>query len=234
MLNRATRPDRPARRPAEPGRRGRADLRRSRPDRHQPRATRPAGGACRVPGRRHPRGDQAGPARSIPTKRPRDRRRARRPVDQPEPGRVGLRPRRRIRTACGGRPPFDGAEPKVHPTPAPFDELRATDPDVARWWNDHTIRDYASVAKRIQHPTAGLLCFDIEIVGAFTIRPAPRRLHRPAGFAHRRRPAAPGRLGRPDYQACARPPVAVRHHARLDPASRLSPAGAVGAPSARW
>ena len=45
-------------------------------------------------------------------------------------------------------------------------ELRAADPDVARWWDDHAVRDYASVAKRIQHPTAGPLVFDVEIVGA--------------------------------------------------------------------
>lgn len=47
-----------------------------------------------------------------------------------------------------------------------IDELCATDPDVARWWNDHTVRDYASVTKRITHPTAGPLAFDIEIVTA--------------------------------------------------------------------
>ncbi len=46
------------------------------------------------------------------------------------------------------------------------DELRRTDPDVARWWDDHAVRDYASVTKRIQHPTAGPLNFDIEIVYA--------------------------------------------------------------------
>jgi transcriptional regulator with XRE-family HTH domain len=46
------------------------------------------------------------------------------------------------------------------------DELRAADQDVARWWDDHTVRDYASVAKRIAHPTAGTLSFDIEIVVA--------------------------------------------------------------------
>ncbi|MFI2369245.1 helix-turn-helix domain-containing protein [Streptomyces sp. NPDC018833] len=44
------------------------------------------------------------------------------------------------------------------------DELRAADDDVARWWHDHTVRDYASVAKRIHHPTVGTLSFDIEIV----------------------------------------------------------------------
>ena len=37
---------------------------------------------------------------------------------------------------------------------------------MARWWDDHLVRDYASVAKRIEHPTAGVLDFDIEIVGA--------------------------------------------------------------------
>lgn len=46
------------------------------------------------------------------------------------------------------------------------DELRAADPQVARWWDDHTVRDYASVAKRIDHPQAGPLAFDIEIIGA--------------------------------------------------------------------
>ena len=45
-------------------------------------------------------------------------------------------------------------------------ELRASDPQVDRWWNDHTVRDYASVAKRIRHPDAGDLFFDIEIVAA--------------------------------------------------------------------
>ena len=45
-------------------------------------------------------------------------------------------------------------------------ELRATDEDVARWWDDHAVRDYASVAKRIDHPTAGPLSFDIEVVTA--------------------------------------------------------------------
>jgi hypothetical protein len=46
------------------------------------------------------------------------------------------------------------------------EELRAADQDVARWWDDHTVRDYASVTKRIAHPAAGPLSFDIEIVVA--------------------------------------------------------------------
>jgi transcriptional regulator with XRE-family HTH domain len=45
-----------------------------------------------------------------------------------------------------------------------IDELRAHDPEVARWWDDHAVRDYASVTKQIRHPIAGDLHFDIEIV----------------------------------------------------------------------
>lgn len=64
------------------------------------------------------------------------------------------------------------------------EELRAADPDVARWWDDHTVRDYASVSKVIAHPTAGPLAFDIEIVTArhqpdqvlvvYTVQPGSR------------------------------------------------------------
>ncbi|KQX74297.1 MULTISPECIES: helix-turn-helix transcriptional regulator [Aeromicrobium] len=43
-------------------------------------------------------------------------------------------------------------------------ELRGADPDVARWWDDHGVRDYASVPKQIDHPVAGPLSFDIELV----------------------------------------------------------------------
>lgn len=45
-----------------------------------------------------------------------------------------------------------------------IDGLRADDPDAARWWDDHTVRDYASVRKVIGHPVAGTLTFDIEIL----------------------------------------------------------------------
>jgi hypothetical protein len=45
-----------------------------------------------------------------------------------------------------------------------IDERRDTDADVARWWDDHGVRDYASVAKIIRHPLVGDLSFDIEIV----------------------------------------------------------------------
>ena len=57
-----------------------------------------------------------------------------------------------------GRRPHDGRLRRL------IDELRATDADVARWWDDHAVRDYASVAKLIQHPEAGRLSFDIEFV----------------------------------------------------------------------
>ncbi|POX57861.1 transcriptional regulator [Streptomyces sp. Ru62] len=56
--------------------------------------------------------------------------------------------------------------PHDHRLTALMDELRTTDRDVAQWWDDHTVRDYASVNKRIQHPTAGPMSFDIEIVCA--------------------------------------------------------------------
>ncbi|HEX4219510.1 MAG TPA: helix-turn-helix transcriptional regulator [Acidimicrobiales bacterium] len=45
-----------------------------------------------------------------------------------------------------------------------IDDLRAADLDVSRWWNEQGVRDYTSVPKRIVHPTAGPLSFDIEIV----------------------------------------------------------------------
>jgi len=59
-----------------------------------------------------------------------------------------------------------GRRPHDRRLSALIDELRAADSDVARWWDDHAVRDYTSVAKRIRHPTAGTLSFDIEIVAA--------------------------------------------------------------------
>jgi transcriptional regulator with XRE-family HTH domain len=47
-----------------------------------------------------------------------------------------------------------------------IDTLRAADPDVASWWDDHAVRDYASVTKHIRHPEAGDLVFGIEAVAA--------------------------------------------------------------------
>ncbi|MFI5841191.1 helix-turn-helix transcriptional regulator [Catenuloplanes sp. NPDC051500] len=45
-------------------------------------------------------------------------------------------------------------------------ELRATDPLVAAWWDDHGVREYASVVKHLRHPAAGDLHFDIEVMAA--------------------------------------------------------------------
>ena len=59
-----------------------------------------------------------------------------------------------------------GRRPHDRRLTALVDELRGTDPDVARWWDDHPVRDYASVAKRIAHPTVGTLQFGIETVAA--------------------------------------------------------------------
>jgi transcriptional regulator with XRE-family HTH domain len=53
-----------------------------------------------------------------------------------------------------------------HRLRALIDELRAADPDVAAWWEDHAVRDYASVTKHIRHPLAGDLVFGIEAVVA--------------------------------------------------------------------
>lgn len=43
-------------------------------------------------------------------------------------------------------------------------ELRSADPDVARWWDAQHVRDQSSVVKRVAHPAAGPLEFDIEAV----------------------------------------------------------------------
>jgi hypothetical protein len=74
-----------------------------------------------------------------------------------------------------------GRHPEDRLLRSAVDELRRTDPDVARWWDDHAVRDDASVTKHIDHPHAGTLTFDIEFVTAphepdqrlivYTIRP---------------------------------------------------------------
>ena len=57
-----------------------------------------------------------------------------------------------------GRRPYDRT------LTALIDSLRSADGDVAAWWDDHGVREYASVAKQILHPEVGELRFDIEIV----------------------------------------------------------------------
>jgi hypothetical protein len=59
-----------------------------------------------------------------------------------------------------------GRHPEDQLLAAAVEQLRRTDPDVARWWDDHTVRDYASVRKRIAHPEVGSLHFNIEVVTA--------------------------------------------------------------------
>lgn len=66
-----------------------------------------------------------------------------------------------------GRRPGDPALTRL------IDDLRAADEDVARWWADQSVRDHASVTKRIRHPTAGDLAFGIEAVSA-TLEPDQR------------------------------------------------------------
>jgi transcriptional regulator with XRE-family HTH domain len=53
-------------------------------------------------------------------------------------------------------------------------ELRAADPDVTVWWEDHAVRDYTSATKHIRHPQAGELIFGIEAVTA--VREPDQRL----------------------------------------------------------
>jgi transcriptional regulator with XRE-family HTH domain len=47
-----------------------------------------------------------------------------------------------------------------------IDDLRRADPDVARWWDDFGVSDWAPATKQIAHPVAGRLSFDIETVEA--------------------------------------------------------------------
>jgi transcriptional regulator with XRE-family HTH domain len=59
-----------------------------------------------------------------------------------------------------------GRHPDDQRLAATVERLRRTDPDVAHWWDDHTVRDYASVQKQIAHPVAGPLNFNIEVITA--------------------------------------------------------------------
>jgi hypothetical protein len=57
-----------------------------------------------------------------------------------------------------GRRPFDAR------LKALVSELRIANEDVNIWWDDHSVRDYASVHKEIDHPLVGRMTFDIESV----------------------------------------------------------------------
>jgi transcriptional regulator with XRE-family HTH domain len=59
-----------------------------------------------------------------------------------------------------------GRHPEDQRLAALVEELRAADPDVARWWDDHGVTDRTSVAKLIDHPVVGPLTFAIEAVAS--------------------------------------------------------------------
>ena len=59
-----------------------------------------------------------------------------------------------------------GRHPHDRQLAALVQELRNGDEQVARWWDDHRVRDYTSVAKQIDHPVAGNMSFELEIVAA--------------------------------------------------------------------
>lgn len=92
-------------------------------------------------------------------------------------------------------------------------ELRATDPDVNRWWDDHTVRDYASVPKRIRHPDAGPLSFDIEIVRA----PHEPDQHLVVYTAQADSPTAAMLRILADWEAAGESDAPGRHELRLAP-----------------
>lgn len=47
-----------------------------------------------------------------------------------------------------------------------IDDLRRSDPDIERWWDDHRVGEYSSGHRRIRHPVAGDLDFDVELLVA--------------------------------------------------------------------
>lgn len=56
--------------------------------------------------------------------------------------------------------------PQDRPLARHVDELRRADPDVSRWWDDHRVSEYSSAPRRIRHPVAGDLAFDVELLVA--------------------------------------------------------------------
>ncbi|GAB3451953.1 helix-turn-helix transcriptional regulator [Kineococcus endophyticus] len=59
-----------------------------------------------------------------------------------------------------------GRRPDDRRLVALVEELRAQDPDVARWWADQGVTFRTSVTKHVDHPEAGALTFGIESVVA--------------------------------------------------------------------
>ncbi|ADG73285.1 transcriptional regulator, XRE family [Cellulomonas flavigena DSM 20109] len=56
--------------------------------------------------------------------------------------------------------------PQDHRLRQQIDELCRADADVARWWDDHRVSEYSSAPRRIRHPVAGDLSFDVELLVA--------------------------------------------------------------------
>ncbi|MFD1274526.1 hypothetical protein ACFQ51_31935 [Streptomyces kaempferi] len=113
------------------------------------------------------------------------------------------------------RRPYDGLLTTL------VDELRVTDRDVARWWDDHTVRDYASVTKRVEHPAAARC--------PSTSRSSARRTSRTSGWSSTRRsPTLPPPASCPSWPAGTRRPVPDR--ARHAPPRTLRPGDFVARP----
>ena len=68
--------------------------------------------------------------------------------------------------AVGGLRLQVGRRPGDEQLRALVDELRAADPEVARWWDDQRVTDRTSLTKEIDHPDVGRLTFGIEAVAA--------------------------------------------------------------------
>ncbi len=68
------------------------------------------------------------------------------------------------RAAVGGLRYEVGRHPGDRQLGALVADLRAADAEVDAWWAEHGVTDRTSVPKRIAHPVAGALSFDIEAV----------------------------------------------------------------------
>lgn len=45
-----------------------------------------------------------------------------------------------------------------------IEELRSSEPEFSRWWDDHEVQEFSRTIKIIQHPAAGTLQFGIEFL----------------------------------------------------------------------
>ncbi|WP_250034237.1 helix-turn-helix transcriptional regulator [Paractinoplanes maris] len=68
------------------------------------------------------------------------------------------------RAAVGGLRYETGRHPQDRKLTELVGQLREGAPQVAEWWDDHRVTDQSSVTKRLAHPAAGQLEFDIEAV----------------------------------------------------------------------